>query len=189
MIRSFIQSKGGQHRFETASLGQFLMQQIRKIWTSYTVLSPTANILLSDVIGHQLINTQLLADQVSANGYLTVVPDLFFGNSVPLNSPAGFDIFEWLRDFPPERIDTVIQSTIEYLKISEGITTIAAAGYCFGGKHVVRFLGKGASVGYAAHRSMVDEVEFAGIKGPLSISAADKFNSAYIIIGFLFIAM
>lgn len=140
--------------------------------------SPTAIILLPDVIGHQLINTQLLADQFAANGYLTVVPDLFFGNPVPLNPPAGFDIFQWLRDFPPERVDTVVQSTIEYLKRSEGITTIAAAGYCFGGKYVVRFLGKGVSVGYAAHPSMVDEAEFAGIKGPLSISAAGELNLA-----------
>jgi dienelactone hydrolase len=32
---------------------------------------------LTDVIGHRFINAQLIADQLAANGYLVVMPDLF----------------------------------------------------------------------------------------------------------------
>jgi dienelactone hydrolase len=38
-----------------------------------------AILLLTDVLGHKFINAQLLADSFAANGYLTVVPDLFHG--------------------------------------------------------------------------------------------------------------
>ncbi|KAJ5605899.1 Hydrolase tropI [Penicillium lagena] len=59
-----------------------------------------AILLLTDVIGHRFINAQLIADQLAANGLFVVMPDLFHGDPVPLNRPAGFDIMAWLNGPP-----------------------------------------------------------------------------------------
>jgi dienelactone hydrolase len=140
----------------------------------------TAIIILPDVIGHEFINAQLIADQFAANGYYVVMPDLFQGDPVKLNRPEDFDIMAWLQKGGPEgkghlpdQVDPIVESTLSYMK-EQGAKKIGAVGYCFGGKYVARFLakGKGVDVGYTAHPSFVDEDEIKGMTGPLSIAAA-----------------
>lgn len=53
---------------------------------------------------------------------------------------------------------------------------IGGVGYCFGAKYVVRHLNPDVfkiDVGYIAHPSSVTMEELRGIKGPLSIAAAE----------------
>ena len=51
---------------------------------------------------------------------------------------------------------------------------MAAVGYCFGAKYVVRFLNsEGFDAGYVAHPSFVDDQELAAITHPLSIAASE----------------
>lgn len=52
---------------------------------------------ITDVIGHRFINAQLIADQFAANGYFVLMPDLFYGDPIPLNRPGDFDIQAWLK--------------------------------------------------------------------------------------------
>ncbi|KAK9362295.1 alpha/beta-hydrolase [Lipomyces starkeyi] len=143
----------------------------------------TANaiIILSDVIGHKFINAQLIADQFAANGYLTIMPDLFHGDPVLLNPPEDFDIMEWLTKgsdnkggHPPEIVDPVIESVINAMRDVMGVKRIGAVGYCFGGKYVCRFLKPGfVDVGFTAHPSFIEPDELRAIMGPLSIAAAE----------------
>ncbi|KAF2218165.1 dienelactone hydrolase [Elsinoe ampelina] len=142
--------------------------------------SPTdkAILVLTDVIGHRFINAQLIADQFAANGYLVAMPDLFHGDPIPLNRPEGFNIMTWLQGPPghlPNRVDPVVEASIKELREKHGVKKLAAVGYCFGGKYVVRFLAenKGIDVGYVAHPSFVEADELKAIKGPLSIAAAE----------------
>jgi dienelactone hydrolase len=146
----------------------------------------TAIIILPDVIGHEFINAQLIADQFAANGYYVVMPDLFQGDPVKLNPAEGFDIMNWLQKGGPEgkghlpdSVDPIVEKTLAYMK-EQGAKKIGAVGYCFGGKYVARFLakGKGVDVGYTAHPSFVDEDEIKGMAGPLSIAAAGTFHTS-----------
>ena len=142
----------------------------------------TAILILPDVIGHEFINAQLIADQFAANGYFVVMPDLFEGDPVKLNRPEGFDIMQWIQKGGPEgkghmagQVDPIVEATIKHIKEELGVKKIGAVGYCFGGKYVCRFLalGKGVDVGYTAHPSFVEPDEVKGITGPLSIAAAE----------------
>ncbi|KAI1263167.1 dienelactone hydrolase [Xylariaceae sp. FL1019] len=116
----------------------------------------------------------------AANGYLTVIPDIFNGDPVPLNRPENFDFPKWMAggstgDNPhgPEQIDEIVVRAIEWLKKEHGITKIASSGYCLGAKYVARHFKDGISVGYFAHPSYVTEDELKGFQGPLSIAAAE----------------
>lgn len=142
----------------------------------------TAILFLPDVIGIWQ-NSQLLADQFAANGYYTLIVDLFNGDPISLNRPDDFDVIAWLNGgstgnnpHTKKEVDPIVFASIKYLQ-DAGYTKIGSVGYCFGAKYVCRFMGgvagKGIDVGYVAHPSFVDEDELAAISGPLSIAAAE----------------
>ncbi|KAK3058174.1 hypothetical protein LTR09_001252 [Extremus antarcticus] len=144
----------------------------------------TANtiLILTDVIGHEFINAQLIADQFAANGYFVVMPDLFEGDPIPLNRPADFDIMKWLQTSGPEgkghgpgQVDPIVTAVLKDLRSTHGSKTIGSVGYCFGAKYVARFSaeGKGIDVGCMAHPSFVDADEVKKMRAPLSIAAAE----------------
>ena len=78
-----------------------------------------------------------MADQFAANGYYTIIPDLFNGDPIPLNRPEGFDLMSWLTKGSDgknphtfEAVDPIVQKSIEYLK-EQGFKKIGSVGYCF----------------------------------------------------------
>ncbi|KAL2152807.1 hypothetical protein VTH82DRAFT_3962 [Thermothelomyces myriococcoides] len=136
-------------------------------------------LFIPDVIGIWQ-NSKLLADQFAANGYLTLLLDVFNKDAIPLNRPPGFDLMKWLNEgsdgknpHTKEAVDPIVVDGIKELKEKYGITKLGAVGYCFGAKYVVRHYKNGINVGYIAHPSFVEEEELAAISGPLAISAAE----------------
>ncbi len=105
------------------------------------------------------------------------MPDLFEGDTVPLNRPEGFQIMDWLKNHLPQHVEPIIDEVILEMREKLGVKRIGGVGYCFGGRYVCRYLKPGAGkldVGYTAHPTMVGPDELAGVEGPLSISAAGK---------------
>ncbi|KAL2204833.1 alpha/beta-hydrolase [Sarocladium strictum] len=136
-------------------------------------------IYLPDILGIWQ-NSQLMADQFAMNGYHTLVIDLYNGDALPLNKPAGFDMKKWMMEgsdgknpHTPEAVDPIVEAAIKYLKAEHGVARIGAVGYCFGGKYVVRHYKSGIDVGFIAHPTNITEAELAEISGPLSIAAAE----------------
>lgn len=86
-------------------------------------------------------NAQLIADQYAANGYLTLIPDLFNGDQIAVNELGKVDIMKRLTEgsdgknpHTKEYIDPIVEDSIRYLKEEYGIKKLGAAGYCFGAK-------------------------------------------------------
>ncbi|KAK3398804.1 Alpha/Beta hydrolase protein [Sordaria brevicollis] len=155
------------------------MRNIGKVSTYFSYppnkLTEHAILILTDVVGHNFLNAQLLADQFAKRGYLVVMPDLFDGDTVPLNRPEGFQIMDWLKDHLPEHVEPIIDSVIHEMRQNLGVKRIGGVGYCFGGRYVCRYLKPGTGnidVGYTAHPTMVSPAELGGVEGPLSITAA-----------------
>lgn len=127
------------------------------------------------------------------------MPDLFHGDPVPLNRGPDFVLAKWLEGHGAERVDPIVEASITELRekykvkvvlylLSNAIDRsenyaypiapkkIAAVGYCFGAKYVVRHLHPKQNkidVGYVAHPSFVEADELKAIGGPFSISAAE----------------
>lgn len=130
----------------------------------------------TDVIGHKFINAQLIADQFAAKGYYVIVPDLFNGDPVKLNPPAGFDLMnDWLPNHPIDVVQPIIDTIVEGVKQKFGQPKFAAAvGYCFGAKPAVRLLSTDAINAVSVfHPSFVEISEVEAIKGGLLINAPD----------------
>jgi dienelactone hydrolase len=101
-----------------------------------TVHKDTAIIYIADVMGIWQ-NANLMADQFAANGYYTIIPDLFNGDKLGLNHPAGFDFMSWLttgtggkNPHTVKAVDPIVEKSIKFLQ-EKGFKKIGAVGYCF----------------------------------------------------------
>jgi dienelactone hydrolase len=86
-------------------------------------------------------NAQLIADQYAANGYTTLIVDLFNGDAIPVNKMGKIDIMKWLNEgfdgknpHTKEYIDPIVVAALKHMKEEMGVKKIGAVGYCFGAK-------------------------------------------------------
>jgi len=143
--------------------------------TAYVTGSPhakTAVIFASDILGFETPNLRKLADKVAAAGYFVVVPDYFYGE--PFIPESGEVVKDWLKRHGAEKGFEDSTKIIEVLK-SRGISTIAAAGFCWGAKVVVELSkGEDLKAGILLHPSLVTVDDIKGVKAPLAILAAEN---------------
>lgn len=108
------------------------------------------------------------------------MPDLFFGDAVPMEMREGpaLNLTDWRARHPTYEVDRVIERTITYMKSQLGIKRIGAVGYCLGGKHVPRFMaqGKGIDLGFIAHPANLTNEEIKAIVGPISVAAGGEYH-------------
>jgi dienelactone hydrolase len=105
-----------------------------------TIHQDVGIILFTDVIGIWQ-NSKLMADQYASRGYLTLIIDIFNGDSLTINRPDGWDFMTWLTkgstgDNPhtPAYIDPIVDTAISYMRDTWGVKRLGGAGYCFGAK-------------------------------------------------------
>ncbi|KAH7305479.1 dienelactone hydrolase [Stachybotrys elegans] len=146
---------------------------------SGNVKEKTGILYLSDALGIW-DNSKLLADQFAAQGYSTLMIDLFNGDALKLNQAEGLDLQTWIshgRDHKgphtPKEIDPIVEQALGYMRNELGFERIGSVGYCFGAKYVVRHYSNGIQAAFLAHPSFVDEEELARVNGPISIAAAE----------------
>lgn len=79
-----------------------------------------------------------MADQFAANGYYTLLPDLFDGDAIPLNGSLAVSLMEWLKNgsdgkhpHTSDSVDPIVEKALKYLKEEKGFKKVAAVGYCF----------------------------------------------------------
>ncbi|KAJ7764800.1 dienelactone hydrolase endo-1,3,1,4-beta-D-glucanase [Mycena metata] len=134
---------------------------------------------ITDVFGIHLPNHQLLADDFARNGLRTVIPEILNNDPVSVDAfapGANFDLLGWLKNHGNTETRPPIDKVIAALK-ADGVTSIAAVGYCFGARYVFDLAFENIiSVGAVAHPSLLevpaDLEKWAAIsKAPLLINS------------------
>ncbi|KAF1940732.1 hypothetical protein EJ02DRAFT_445293 [Clathrospora elynae] len=101
--------------------------------------------------------------------------------NMPFPAHESFSISEYVKNkMPrPETVDPMYEQVIKHFRDDLGVRRLGGLGYCFGGKYVCRWFKEGGlkngglDAGFTAHPSFVDAEEVEGIRGPLSIAAAE----------------
>lgn len=119
-----------------------------------------------------------IADQLAERGYLTVIPDIWEGDNVPLDwSPVStFPLGSWMPKHGPNKVVPISQGVVRAMRENHGVKKLGSVGYCLGAKYVCRFMaeGKGIDAGFFAHPTAVTAEEIKAVAGPLSIAVAGE---------------
>lgn len=129
-----------------------------------------AILLFTDAMGIHFENNRLLADNFAANGYFTVMPDLFRGDCVPFDRPKDWSQTLWYKNHLPAAVKPIILDVVAEMR-KYGVRRIAGVGYSIGAKYLTRFM-KDATicVAYIAHPAWVEKEDILAIDRPISIA-------------------
>ncbi|KAF7837222.1 endo-1,3-1,4-beta-D-glucanase-like [Senna tora] len=134
--------------------------------------SKRAILLISDVFGFEAPNLRKLADKVAAEGFLVVVPDLLYGDYFDLQNPQ-FDRDSWMKAHGMDKGCEDTKPLIAALK-SKGLTSIGAAGFCWGGVVVAKLATSNhIQAGVLLHPGPITVDEINDVKVPLAILGAE----------------
>ncbi|XP_062376715.1 carboxymethylenebutenolidase homolog [Sardina pilchardus] len=121
-------------RMEYGGLGQEIqIEHVKAYVVKPAVNTDKAVIVIQDIFGWQLPNTRYMADMLSTNGYIAIVPDFFLGKEPWSPSHDWSKFQEWLEDKKPTNINKEVEAVMKYLKEKCGATRIGSVGFCWGG--------------------------------------------------------
>ncbi|KAG8480917.1 hypothetical protein CXB51_025724 [Gossypium anomalum] len=144
-------------------------------YVSGSIQSNLTILLVSDVYGYEAPNLRKLADKVAAAGFYVVAPDFFYGEPFVRDKPDR-PLPAWIKDHGPDKGFEDAKLIIDALK-SKGVSSIGAAGFCWGAKVVVE-LAKVALIQAAVmlHPSFVTVDDIKSVKVPIAILGAEIDN-------------
>lgn len=141
---------------------------------TYQVGSENGNdnviVILTDVYGHKLNNTLLIADEIAKDGkYQVLIPDILNGD------PIDRDIGDWFKTHGPEITTPIVSKFLTTLKKEINPKFLAGIGYCYGAKYAFKQADKDGLFDAiaVAHPSFVAIEEVKALAKPLIISAAE----------------
>jgi len=140
--------------------------------------SKLAILLIHDAYGYEAPKLRKLADKVAANGFLVVVPDFFYGDPTDPGHP-NFDRESWLKAHDMGKGCEDAKPVISALR-SKGVTSIGAAGFCWGGVVVVKLAwSDDIQAGVVLHPGPITEDDINQVKCPIAILGAeiDRFSA------------
>jgi carboxymethylenebutenolidase len=87
---------------------------------------------------------QMLADELAAEGYVAIAPDLLSGTGPNGGGTSSFAdgtaVGKTIRDLPPDQITADLNAVADYVaKLPASNGKVAAAGFCWGGTQTFRF--------------------------------------------------
>jgi len=116
-------------------------------------------VLYHDAFGGEFINNRLQADVYAREaGVRVYLPDFLQAGAVPASVLTGapFDWPAWLKTGAPMHYDDKVVSFAKAIKGIEGVKSIGAIGFCWGGHSVLYLAGLGLiDNGAVAHPSFV----------------------------------
>ncbi|KAM0751010.1 alpha/beta-hydrolase [Meredithblackwellia eburnea MCA 4105] len=155
-------------------------------------------VYVTDIFGFQLNNARLLADEIAANGFYVVIPDLFKNDSLdgelilkiaPRTSLPERSVVQkgvemtsvmaslgpWLVRQREAVVKPILESFVNELKKDVAIKKIGATGYCFGGRYSILLAHGLVDAAVACHPSFLGvPADIEGIKAPVSIAVGEK---------------
>eukprot|EP00968_Pinguiococcus_pyrenoidosus_P002621 scaffold146_cov265-Pinguiococcus_pyrenoidosus.AAC.18 len=99
-------------------------------------------VMLADVYGWRSAAMRSAADRLAREcGAITLVPDLFRGESWPGGQPPGGDVYEaWRRGHPGDRVAADIEDTVRAAVEAYKADSVGLVGFCYGGGRVLEAL-------------------------------------------------
>lgn len=116
-----------------------------------------------------------MADSFARAGYFTMAVDTFSGDPAPypLTSDPDFDLDTW---WPlPDVVDSILETVMDYVRISLGYPRVGIAGYCYGGYYSARFL--------AENRTIRADASFAVTPSQSSFGVTDTLDEIALVSG------
>lgn len=129
-------------------------------------------VILTDIFGHKLKNTQLVADQLSElSDMKVVIPDILKGE--PLNDLSKLG--EWIQNHSVEITSPIVKNFLSEFKKTYNVSKLFAVGYCFGAKFTVLNSDKDGllDAGVIAHPSFIAVEDIEALAKPTLISTGD----------------
>lgn len=138
---------------------------------------PSVVIILTDVFGLRE-ESKILADGFARDGnFIVLTPDLFRGDPLTSFDPSVFPV--WSAKHTDDKIDAIVDIALDYAEKTLNARRIGVTGYCFGGRHTFRVLGRQDSrinAGVSTHPSNTLISEIANVTKPIQIVAAELDN-------------
>ncbi|CAM0955628.1 unnamed protein product [Alopecurus aequalis] len=134
--------------------------------------SKAAVILISDVFGFEAPNLRKIADKVASSGYFVVVPDFLHGDPyAPENADRPIQV--WIKEHPQAKSFEEAKPIIAALK-EQGVLTVGAAGYCWGGKnHFQKLVSREIHAAVMLHPCPITVDDIKEVKCPIAILGAE----------------
>ncbi|KAI8561422.1 hypothetical protein RHMOL_Rhmol04G0338500 [Rhododendron molle] len=175
-----VQELGGLKAYVTGPQDSKLaILLISDVFDSTLVSQATYSLVFSvvEIADNSLHMNRKLADKVAANGFLVAVPDFFYGDPLDLGIP-NVDWQSWLKVHGTDKGCEDAKPVISALR-SKGVTSIGAAGFCWGGVVVVKLArSDDIQAGVVLHPGPITEDDINEVKVPIAILGAEIDNSS-----------